>query len=171
MLSADSLNRGLVHGSLPAGTELQPCLRIREGDTDRLTSNKTFPVLGLQRVHQVERITATSVECFSKQCTAYTAQMKINKYLSCKYYYLWIKSDHEAGTHVEMPFLLSNMPCRRAQTAFFRITGNWKKLEVIFSLVWALPHKYNFTSARITKDSSTCIPDLLTSPCLIHITP
>lgn len=30
----EPLNRGLVHGSLPAGTQLQTSLKIREGDTD-----------------------------------------------------------------------------------------------------------------------------------------
>ncbi len=33
-----------------------------------------------------------------------------------------------------------------------------------------MTHKCNFTSAKISKDSFTCISDLLTNPCLIHIT-
>lgn len=71
----EPLNRGLVHGSLPAGTELQTSLKIREGDTDCFDTNKSFPVLSLQGVHQAERIMPTSVACFSQQRTAYTSKM------------------------------------------------------------------------------------------------
>lgn len=83
----DTLNRGLVHRSLPAGTQLQTSLKIREGDTDCFDTEQVISSPRLARC-------TSSRENNAYQCRMffYTAHSVHIQNVNQSIFILWILS-------------------------------------------------------------------------------